>query len=114
MKKYILMFIFVFILSFFIKIPKYVELNEIKIIKKIEVNCINKYSILLVEIEPIKKDNGISYKYKKYHKIGNNFINTIKSIEKSNKKYFYYKSAKLKINGCKNKKEIENYFSISD
>ena len=113
MKKYLLMFLLIFILSFFIKIPKYVELNEIKIIKNIEVNCINNYSVLLVEIIPIKKDNGISYKYKKYHKLGNSFLETIKSIEKSNKKYFYYKSAKLKIDGCLNKKEIEKYFSTS-
>lgn len=114
MKKYFFMFLIILFLSFFIKIPKYVELNEIKIIKSITVDCSNNYSIVMKEIKPIKKDNGFSYTYKKYSGNGNSFIRAIKSIENNNHNKFYYKAAVINMNKCSNKKEIENYFSISN
>ena len=64
MKKYIFIIIILF-LSLFLKIPKYIELNNLKIIKSI--SCDEKY-YYLEEIIPTRDDNGIEY-HKKIHKV---------------------------------------------
>lgn len=66
MKKYILIII-ILLLSLFIKVPNYRELNDLKIIKSID--CDKDY-YYLEEIIPIKDDNGIEYD-KKIHKVKN-------------------------------------------
>ena len=58
MKKYILIIIIVLLLSLFIKVPSYRELNDLKIIKSID--CDKDY-YYLEEVIPIKDDNGIKY-----------------------------------------------------
>ncbi len=85
MKKTILLFIILFIFSLFAKLPKYRELNDLKIIDEVYVYC--DYN-LLREVIPTRDDNGIEYEYK-YHK-----------IQKINKNKYYIDKAKI-INTCK-------------
>lgn len=74
MKNTIIIFIILFIFSLFVKLPKYRELNHLKIIDKITVTC-NTYK--LREVIPTKDDNGIEYEY-------------INHIEKNINKNKYY------------------------
>lgn len=92
MKKYLFIILIVLIISLFIKIPEYKELNNLKIIEGIGLECINNNKILyLKEIIPEKDDNGIEYNYK-YHKVNFNNLN--------NK--YYLKNTKYIITNCSN------------
>ena len=84
MKKYILIIILI-ILSCFIKIPKYKELNHLKVIDKIVIDC---DETILREIIPMRDDNGIEYKYRYY------------TVESINRNKFYIDRAKV-IEKCK-------------
>jgi len=65
MKK--LLIIMLLIPTFFIKIPDYVELNNLIIIDTIIVKeDKNHIKLYLKEIIPTKSDQGITYKYKYY------------------------------------------------
>lgn len=94
MKKTIFIIILLFIISLFVHIPNYLELNDLIIIDKIDIDCKNK-TINYNEVIPYKDNNGIDYKYKehsyKYENI-NEFFNM---------KNIYYKKAKIKWNNCK-------------
>ena len=94
MKKIILI-VLLFIISIFINIPKYIELNNLMIIDRIEINC---DSITFREVKPTKGDNGISYEYKTYTEDGTD-INIIKKKYKN----IYIEKSKI-INKCKRKK----------
>ena len=85
MKKTIILFIILFIFSLFIKLPKYMELNNLKIIDKVYVYC--DYN-LLREIILNKDDFELEYKYYKEKKINKNkyYIDKSKMIYKCNKK----------------------------
>lgn len=101
MKKY-LFYIFLFIPILFINIPEYVELNNIAVIDKITIKCINNYYyITLREVIPIKDDNGIKYKYKYYKDNGNNINYIINKIDNNTKRKLYYKRAIIKYKDCK-------------
>ena len=85
MKNTIILFIILFLFSLFAKIPRYRELNHLKIIDKIYVYCdYNK----LREILPTRDDNGIEYEYKYYKE------------KKINKGEYYIDKAKV-IYKCK-------------
>ena len=93
MKKTIFIIILLFIISLFIHIPNYLELNDLIIIDKIDIDCENK-TINYNEVIPYKDNNSIDYKYKEYsykYKNINEFFN-IKNI--------YYKKAKIKWKNC--------------
>lgn len=81
MKKYILIIILFLILSFFIKIPKYKELNNIKIIDKVYVYC-DHYKLREIKLD--KDDYNYEYEYYKEKKIDKNkyFIDKAKMIYK--------------------------------
>lgn len=103
MKKY-LFIILLFFPLLFIKIPSYVELNNLSIIDKITIKCDNnKYIITLREIIPIKNDNGIKYKYKYYKGNGTNINIIIKEIDNNTKRKLYYKTSKYKYINCRKK-----------
>ena len=85
MKNTIIIFVILFIFSLFVKLPKYKELNHLKIIDKITITC-DTYK--LREVIPTKDDNGIEYEYKYY-----------KEKELDSNKY-YIDKAKV-INKCK-------------
>lgn len=93
MKKTLFIIILLFIISLFIHIPDYIELNDLIIIDKINIDCSSK-TIKYREIIPYKDNNSISYKYKNY-KYSYNEVNKF-----FNKKNIYYKKAKIKWN-CK-------------
>ncbi|MBR5369975.1 MAG: hypothetical protein IK137_01580 [Bacilli bacterium] len=80
MKKYILLIFIFIILSIFIKVPKYNELNNIKIIDKVYVYC---DSYKLREILLDRDDLIFEYKYYKVKKIDRDkyYINKSKIID---------------------------------
>ena len=88
MKKTLFIIIFLFIISLFIDIPDYVELNNLVIVD--EVYCKDN-NIYIKEIIPIKDNNGISYKYKKYKIKLNDKENILKDIETSINKKAHFK-----------------------
>ena len=100
MKRIILM-VLIIIPLLFIKIPKYRELNHLRIINKIGIDCTNN-KVYLKEIIPIKDDNGIEYEYKLYE------FNNLEKVIKS-KKYYIKKTTKV-ITNCQNNK-LTNYFN---
>ena len=81
MKKYIILISILILLSFFIKIPKYRELNNIKIIDRIDVYC-EYYELREVLLD--KDDYNYEYKYYKEKKINKNkyYIDKAKYIYK--------------------------------
>lgn len=85
MKKYILLIIIFIILSIFIKIPKYKELNNIKIIDRIYVYC---DSYKLREILLDKDDLTFEYEYYREKKIDKNkyYISKAKIVDKCKEK----------------------------
>lgn len=84
MKRTIILFIILFIFSLFIKLPKYRELNNLKIIDKVYVYC-DYY--LLREVILNKDDFELEYKYHKEKKINRNkyYIDKSKIIYKCKK-----------------------------
>ena len=81
MKKTIILFIIFIILSLFIKIPKYRELNNIKIIDRVYVYC-DYYKLREILLD--KDDYNYEYKYYKVKKINKNkyYISKAKIIYK--------------------------------
>lgn len=81
MRKTISLFILFIIISFFIKIPKYKELNNIKIIDKVYIYC-DYYKLREVLLD--KDDYNYEYKYYKEKKINKNeyYIDKAKIIYK--------------------------------
>ena len=81
MKRTIILFIILFIFSLFVKLPKYRELNDLKIIDKVIIYC--DYN-LLREIIIDKDDFELEYKYYKEKKIDKNkyYIDKSKIIYK--------------------------------
>ena len=81
MRKTISLFILFIIISFFIKIPKYKELNNIKIIDKVYIYC-DYYKLREVLLD--KDDYNYEYKYYKEKKINKNeyYIDKAKMIYK--------------------------------
>ena len=75
MKK-IIIIISIIALTYFIKIPPYVELNDLAIIESIGIEYKdNQYIIYLKELIPTKSDQGIDYKYKYYETKSNEIDN---------------------------------------
>lgn len=91
MKKTILIIILLFIISIFIHIPNYLELNNLIIIDKINIECKTK-TIKYNEIIPYKDNNSINYKYEEHTFIYDD-INDF-----YNQKNIYYKKAKIEKN----------------
>ena len=85
MKKYILLIIIFILLSTFIKIPKYKELNNIKIIDIVYVYC-DYYKLREVLLD--KDDLIFEYKYYKENKINKNkyYIDKAKIVYKCKEK----------------------------
>ena len=84
MKKTIILFIIFIILSIFVKIPEYKELNNIKIIDRVYVYC-DYYELREVLLD--KEDYNYEYKYYKEKMIDKNkyYINRAKMIYKCKK-----------------------------
>lgn len=94
MKRYILLLLILLELSL-IKIPTYVELNNLAIITDIAViEENNRYTLLLKETIPIKDDQGINYKYKYYKKTAKSLDNAYTNLQKSTSKKLYLNKVK--------------------
>lgn len=110
MKK--ILIIILLIPTLFIKIPEYVELNNLIIIDTIIIQEENNHiKIYLKEIIPTKNNQGITYKYKYYQEEGNDIKNIIRKIKKNTNKKIYLQKAKKLITNKKNtdiiKKELD-------
>lgn len=113
MKKIILLLIIIFEL-FLIKIPDYVELNNLAIIEEIGViQENNQYTIILKEIIPIKDNQGISYKYTYYEKTSSTLSKAYKNLENSTKKKLYLKKTKSLITNISSSKEVLESLDIN-
>ena len=98
MRKYLFLFIIALICFCSFNIPKYRELNELKIIEGIGYDCLNN-KIVLKEILPEKDDNGIEYKYKIYN---------IKKINND----FYLQNTKYIITNCDNTSSLIKKYKV--
>lgn len=97
MKKIILILLVV-LGAFAIKIPKYVELNNLAIIEDVGISYQEgKYYLYLKEVIPTKDDNGISYKYKYYEGVDEELMDSFKQIKSKTKKKLYLKKIKYLI-----------------
>mgnify|MGYP004459909145 CR=1 FL=1 len=93
---------------FIIKIPKYIELNNLAIIESIGINYKDKnYEIYLKEIIPYRSDQGIAYKYKYYNNKAPSIKKALEKIEKNINKKLYLNKLKLIIIDNNHKKKIK-------
>ena len=112
MKKIILIIIIILEL-FLIKIPPYIELNNLIIIEEIAViKNNNKYTLILKEIIPIKDDKSISYKYKYYEETSTSIKKTYNKINEKNKKRLYLNKTKSLITNINTSSNILNELNI--
>lgn len=106
MKKIII--ITILILSLFIvKIPEYVELNNLAIIESVGISYKdNIYEVHVKEVIPYRNDEGISYRYKYYSSNSDTIKKALVNIEKKCNKKIYLNKTKLLIINKKYKKKI--------
>lgn len=113
MKKYIILIIIILIELFAIKIPNYVELNDLAIIEEIAIeHKSNNYTIILKEIIPIKADQGINYEYKYYEESSSTIKKAYKKLTTRTKKKLYLQQVKSLITNIKSSKNIKNTLNI--
>lgn len=112
MKK-IIYFIIVFIISFLIKIPPYIELNNLAIIETLAIEeKDNSYTVYLKELIPIKNDQGIKYNYKYYEATSKSIDKAISKIKKEASKKLYFSKVKKIITNIKNTDHIKKELDI--
>ncbi len=113
MKRSLIIGILLLLPTLIINIPEYKELNNLVIVKEIEVKCNDKkYNVKLKEIIPEKEDNGIKYKYKDYEETGTSLKEIKKELEKNTNKKFYYRRTNYLITNCSNEEDILKTFNI--
>jgi hypothetical protein len=113
MKKIILTLI-ILIELITIKIPTYVELNDLAIINTVAViEEKNHYTIILKETIPIKCDQGITYEYKYYKKTAATIEKAYSYLLKTTKKKLYLKKTKSLITNVQSSTEIINRLDIT-
>ncbi len=112
MKKALLILL-IFLELFVIKIPDYVELNNLAIIEKIAVEKKDdKYKLILKEIIPLKGDQGISYKYEYHEAQAGSIKKAYQKIKKKTKKKLYLNKAKSLITNTKSAEKINDILNI--
>ncbi len=110
MKK-VLLILLIIVSIYFIKIPKYVELNNLAIIEGAGIYYNKKeYTIWLKEIIPLKEEEGINYEYHYYKGSANSLSKALSKIEKNTKKKLYFKQIKYLVTNLNNSKKISKYF----
>lgn len=103
MKKILILFFIFICIGFFAKIPEYNDLNNIIIIDKIVVKCNNnKYDLSFREVKPVKKDNGLFYKYNYYYETIDNIDRITELNQKKYHNNLYYDKAKYSYKNCNN------------
>ena len=113
MKKYLLILLIVLELSL-VKIPPYVELNNLAIIEEIAIEEKNNhYTIILKEVIPIKADQGIDYEYKYYKSSSTSIEKAYTKLISKTKKKLYLNKVKSLITNTTASKEITTTLKIS-
>lgn len=111
MKYKYIVFLIVFVLLCFLPNKKYVELNHLKLLHSIEVKCDGyEYEVTLVEVIPLKENNSVDYKYKKYYKKNDSLLLLKKDFDKDY--HFFYGGIKSLKTNCLNVDDIINVFSL--
>lgn len=97
-----------------IKIPPYVELNNLAIIEEIVVEKNqSQYTIILKEIIPIKADQGINYEYKYYEETSSSIKKAYDKLHQNTKKKLYLKRVKSLITNINISSEIISELNIN-
>lgn len=109
--KYYILFLGIFILCL-LPNKKYVELNHLKLLHSIEVKCDGyEYEINLVEVIPLKENNSVDYKYKKYYKKNDSLLFLRNNFDKDY--HFFYGGIKSLKTNCLNVDDIITTFSLN-
>ena len=112
MKRAIL-FIVLIILSLFLHIPDYVELNDLAIIEGIGISYENNhYTIYLKELIPVKDDQGIKYQYRYYYDNGDSVLDAYQKIALKAKKKIYLDKIKFMITNLETSEELKKELNI--
>lgn len=112
MKKIILL-ILILITLLSLKIPPYIELNDLIIIETIIIKKDkNIYNVYLKEIIPKKDNNSIIYEYKYYDSKNNNIIKAIESIQTKTDKKIYISKTKTLITNISNTDKLKKELNI--
>lgn len=112
MKKIILL-ILILITLLSLKIPPYIELNDLVIIETIIIKKDNNiYNVYLKEIIPKKDNNSIIYEYKYYDSKNNNIIKAIESIQTKTDKKIYISKTKTLITNISNTDKLKKELNI--
>ncbi len=94
MKK-VLLLLLILLELFIIKIPEYVELNNLAIIEEIAVEKKdNHYTLILKEVITLKGDQGISYEYEYHQATSSSVSKALTKIKSSTKKKLYLTKTK--------------------
>lgn len=100
---------------FIFKVPEYVELNDLAIIRGVGLSCQEeKVTLTLKEIIPIKGENGITYQYEYYQEESRDISDAYHKIEDEIKKKLYLPKVKFLVTNCKNSDEFFQKFSLED
>lgn len=112
MKK-ITLLILILITLLSLKIPPYIELNDLIIIETIIIKKDNNiYNVYLKEIIPKKDNNSIIYEYKYYDSKNNNIIKAIESIQTKTDKKIYISKTKTLITNISNTDKLKKELNI--
>ena len=86
---------------FIFKVPEYVELNDLAIIRGVGLSCQGeKVTLTLKEIIPIKGENGITYQYEYYQGESKDISGAYRKILDKTKKKLYLSKVKFLVTNC--------------
>ncbi len=94
--------------------PKYVELNNLAIIRGIGVSCNEDINLYFQEIIPTKGDNGIKYQYEYYQSDSKNINDAFKKIQLKTKKKLYLSKVKFLVTDCTKSNQILKDLKLHD
>ena len=90
--------------------PKYVELNDLAIIRGVGISCGEEVNLYFQEIIPVKSDNGISYQYEYYQSSGKNINTAFQKMRLKTKKKLYLSKVGFLVTDCtKSNKAIKQF-----
>lgn len=100
---------------FIFKVPEYVELNDLAIIRGVGLSCQEeKVTLTLKEIIPIKGENGITYQYEYYQGESRDISGSYRKILDKTKKKLYLPKVKFLVTNCKNSDEFFQKIPLED
>lgn len=113
-KKLLVFSVFV-IISLFLPIPSYVELNDLAIINGVGVSCEQEeVTLYLKEVIPVKAEQGIEYQYHYYQSSGKDIQLAYEKLNSKIKKKLYLNKTKFLLTNCKTTESIINELHLKD